>query len=423
MKIQVVYASSSKYPNSSDLSGWCPPLGILTIATSLKHKFPKHKIEIYDSQIEERENIAEKLNGDIVGISSGVLSYEDALYFADKAKANNSTIVLGGPYVSVIPEIVLKKRRFIDFVCVGDGIPALEALIKAKDVPKSNPIDLKHLPIPDRELLPLHKYFENFRRRFPDSEFTSPTGMTPQIGCSYKSRGKGCIFCSGTDSGSSKTPGQFWEEVLYLQSLDIDYISVQAEELLGNLDWFKEVYQNKPGNNVPLEVITRASRITEPIIKKLKDMNVCRIFIGAESGSQKLLNTAMKGMKTEHVTRAVDLMKRYGIKTKATFILGLPGEDDNTLKETIDFAEDLCKRGDVETIGVSILTPIPGSPAYSIFLEKFHEFAEKDIFPIEESRRLWVREFCDVDYGSLVKAVETISSLASFCSYGFARKI
>jgi hypothetical protein len=56
-----------------------------------------------------------------------------------------------------------------------------------------------------------------------------------------------------------------------------------------------------------------------------------------------------------------------------------------------------------------------------MFLEEFPEFAEIDIFPIAESRRLWIREFCDVDYDSLVKAVERISSLANSCSYGFAR--
>jgi radical SAM superfamily enzyme YgiQ (UPF0313 family) len=244
--------------------------------------------------------------------------------------------------------------------------------------------------------------------------------MVPQIGCAYKSKSTGCVFCSGSGLSTSRTPEQFWEELQSLENQGFDYVSIQGEELLGDLNWFNDIYQLRPSRNLPLDITTRASKINKTTIDMLKKMNVRKIFIGVESGSQDLLNSSLKGMTKKSIENAVRLMKEYGIKTKTTFILGLPGENEKTLRETKNFARRLIELGNIETLGVGILTPLPGSPAYRMFCDKFPEFKNYDIFPIDESRKLWVNTFCDINYSELEKSMMEISSLVKF-SYGFAR--
>lgn len=421
MKLQLVYAASSRYPNSSDLSGWSPPLGVLTVATELKERSGKDlDIEVFDSQIQDREWIAKRLDGDVVGISCGILSYEDALYFANETSGK---VVMGGPYVSSIPHLVATNQRgVIDNVVVGHGTPTLEKIIQGKDVGRieTNPMNFESFPIVDRSFLPKEDYIEKYREKFPDSTYLSPTGIVPQMGCEYKSRGKGCVFCSGPGLSTSRTPEQFWEEIRSLSEKGYDYISIQGEEFLGDLNWFNAIYESRPESNVPLDITTRASRINEENLRKLKNLNVQQIFIGVESGSQELLNSSLKGMRKEQIEKAVKLMKEYEIKTKTTYVLGLPGETQETLDETRHFANHLCEIGNIGTIGVSILTPTPGSPAYEIFCKKFPKYRDYDIFPIEESRKLWIQEFCDIDYNHLVNATYEISSMAK-TNFGFAR--
>lgn len=419
MKLQLVYATSSKYPKSSDLSGWCPPLGLLAIATELK-KSTDAKIEVYDSQVQDRKWIAERLCEDIIGISCDILSYENALYFAEKTKS--ARVIMGEPYVSSIPETVIANLgKTIDHV-VGHGTPTPKKLILGEKTERieNNIINLQDQPIPNRSLVPKDEYFKVYKKRFPNSIFQRPTGMVPQIGCAYKSKGKGCVFCSGPALLTGKTPEQFWEELEELKNQSYDYVSVQGEDFLGYLKWFNQIYNLRPKRNLPLDITTKASRRNERTIERLKDLNVRQIFIGGESGSQKLLDSSLKGMRKEQVEKAVRLMGEYGIKTKITFVLGLPRETQETLNETREFVRHLADVGDIGTIGVSILTPIPGSPAYHMFCEKFPSFKNYDVFSIGKSRRLWVDTFCNVNYSELEKATKEISSIAT-SNYGFAR--
>ena len=404
MKLQLINVESSRYPKPSDLSGWCPPIGLLTMATELKD----YDVEVLDTQVDD--NI--KLDGDVVGLSCGVLSYPDALEMAQEAKEKGATVVMGGPYVSRIARKI--DRPYVDHIVIGDGTPTLEKLLKGRypDRIEQKDIDLRLKPIPDRGLVDLSRYWRNYL-----GPYDRPTSMVPQMGCVYREL-KGCIFCSVGKDFTKRHAYDFWQEYANLESLGVDYVSIQAEDLLGNKAWFDEVHERRPERNVPMEVIARADRLDREYMQKLSDINVKKIFIGVESGSQRMLDRSRKGLTLENIEGAVKLMKEYDIKSKLTFVLGLPGEDNSTLNKTLDFAEHLCKRGDVETIGASIMTPVPGSPAYRLFINRYPKYSRDDVFPIETSKILWVDGFCRTDYKTIEKATNYLRRLTD--SFGFA---
>ncbi|PYM20945.1 MAG: hopanoid biosynthesis associated radical SAM protein HpnJ [Candidatus Rokuibacteriota bacterium] len=95
-------------------------------------------------------------------------------------------------------------------------------------------------------------------------------------------------------------------------------------------------------------------------LKKLKDGGLRLLLVGYESGNQDILNNIKKGIRLDVARRFTRDAKSLGIKIHGTFILGLPGETEDTIRETIDFARDI----DPETIQVSIAAPYPGTALY-----------------------------------------------------------
>ncbi|MBV8197118.1 MAG: radical SAM protein, partial [Candidatus Eremiobacteraeota bacterium] len=84
------------------------------------------------------------------------------------------------------------------------------------------------------------------------------------------------------------------------------------------------------------------------------------LLVGYESGNQQVLNNMKKGTRLDIIRRFSKDCRELGIKVHGTFILGMPGETPDTIKETIDFAVEM----DPETIQVSLAAPYPGTYLY-----------------------------------------------------------
>ena len=110
----------------------------------------------------------------------------------------------------------------------------------------------------------------------------------------------------------------------------------------------------------------RADFLSEEILKALKDMGVYSISVGVESGSQEILDKAHKGVKLEKIEEIFILAKKLKIETWAFFILGLPGENIETIKKTIRFA----KKINPDIAKFHILKPFPGTEVYDYLCSK-----------------------------------------------------
>ena len=95
-------------------------------------------------------------------------------------------------------------------------------------------------------------------------------------------------------------------------------------------------------------------------LKALRDNGLRLLLVGFESGNQEILNRIKKGIKLDMAREFMANCKKLGIKVHGTFIIGLPVETPETVRETIEFAKEL----DPHTIQVSIASPYPGTELY-----------------------------------------------------------
>jgi radical SAM superfamily enzyme YgiQ (UPF0313 family) len=103
----------------------------------------------------------------------------------------------------------------------------------------------------------------------------------------------------------------------------------------------------------------RVDTVSEKLLSKMKAAGCSAVSFGIESANPAILNTIRKGITIAQIRNAVRMCRRTGIRAYASFILGLPGETPQTIKETVDFATDLQQEG--LAYGFHILAPFPGT--------------------------------------------------------------
>ena len=145
--------------------------------------------------------------------------------------------------------------------------------------------------------------------------------------------------------------------------------------------------------HVHLKIFARANRITESIIPILKELNVDEVAIGFESGSQKILDNINKRATPQDNIEAAKLLFSNGIDTIASFVLGLPGEDEDTLQETYDAAlavKELAWKylhKNPQEIIANIIEINPGAPAFRKLAKYMPEkYSGKDKLDLYETQ-------------------------------------
>ena len=121
----------------------------------------------------------------------------------------------------------------------------------------------------------------------------------------------------------------------------------------------EEIACGLKGLGITWSCSTRAN-VREKTLEIMKDSGLRCVMVGMESGSNKILRNINKGITTSQARSFMETCRRLKIVTHATFIVGLPGETKETIKQTIEYAKQL----DADTIQVSIATPYPGTEFY-----------------------------------------------------------
>lgn len=209
-----------------------------------------------------------------------------------------------------------------------DGKPVL-----SPDRPLLDSLD--ELPIPKQHLLPLDKY----KMPFLGSRYV---WVLTNRGCPYS-----CTYCfEGVVWGKSvrhRSPESIFKELEYLASHNVTNVLFLADLFTDksnhkNLEKLCDMIIEKK-LKVRWTANSRVDTLTEPIAKKMKAAGCWLIAFGVESGSQKILDNVKKDAKVEQARETLTMCNKLGIKTWAYFIIGLPGENKQTVRETIDFAK------------------------------------------------------------------------------------
>ena len=110
----------------------------------------------------------------------------------------------------------------------------------------------------------------------------------------------------------------------------------------------------------------RVDRINEKMLRAMKRAGCWLISYGIESGSPRMLKKMMKGITKKQIVEALVLTRKNGIVSKGFFMIGIPGENIDTMKETLDFIKKLP----LDELNVNFFTPFPGSKLYKEVLQE-----------------------------------------------------
>lgn len=402
MKVQLIQPTTGEY-RSNSRSGCYPPLGLISIATYIRQECPSVEVEILDGELISDDEIIARLDSDIVGLNTNTVTYPQAIKIAAAAKKRGSKVVLGGVYASAIPDLILSKRAYlIDSLVVGYGEKPLVDIIRGKVdklVINQNP-EFNRLPYPDRSFVDLDEYIQVFQQNHPTWKYRG-TSIFTNVGCTWREKsGGGCIFCSRSGAMTDKKhPSIIWQEIRELvEKHRIDYLVDFSDTILQDTEWLQAVIKAKPKDvNPSWHIFARMDEINSETLKLVKQLPCNHIFVGIESGDPQIYKAARKGGGSpKDSLRMAKLLKNFEIDLTPSYVIGLPGETEESLKRTYDHACQLHKITPFEEVFCCPLIPFPGSQAFDLLRRK--AMPPTDLLDIENLKHLWANHFCSIAF-------------------------
>ena len=214
--------------------------------------------------------------------------------------------------------------------------------------------DLDQMPIPMHELLPLQTY----RMPLIKGPFTF---IVTSRGCPA-----GCTYCikhvSYQYATRLRSPKLIMEELWYLKKLGIHNIHMYADLFTVNRDQVVELCKMIIEENIGIKWTcnSRVDFVDEEMLALMGKAGCRLISWGIESGNEQILKHARKGAYPDKAERALRWAKKAGIMNWGYFIIGLPGETEETIRQTIDFAKKLP----LDIALFHVAAPYPGTPFF-----------------------------------------------------------
>ena len=341
-----------------------------------------HEVEILDLLLarttpDKVERRMERFRPQLVGITSVTLNHHIAESIAEVVRKCDERvpIVMGGPHVSFEIEGSFQRLPALDYVVIGEGEHTMRELVRAlegrmdlrdvrglagidrstgrvwKNAPRPLEDDLDTLPEPARDLVPLARYLA----------FDSHASVVTSRGCPYE-----CIFCSAPAWTGRKVryrdPKRCVDEIEELARLGFTEITIEDDLFTLYRKHFLAVCGEliARGTGIRWNAFSRVDTITPEIVATMARAGCQAICFGVESGNQEVLDLVKKRSNLAKVKEAMRMAQEAGICALASFIVGLPGETEETLRKTVEFAEEL-KQEFGSLYGFHVLAPFPGT--------------------------------------------------------------
>jgi len=367
-----------------------PSLGILKVAASLREN--DHPVDVLDlSGYMNYEDIVEEyvLSNDTktFGITATTPQMPAAAKIARAIKkiSVNPKLIIGGPHPTLVvaawkseqkKEVVGRATKtydqlfkIFDVVVAGDGEDAIFralnsdfGLIDADDAKSPLFLTNKRLneaPRPARDLINLNSYkyqIENY----------NATSLIAQLGCPFN-----CGFCGGRKSPMLRRVRMrttenivaemrslhdiygYYGFMFYDDELNVNSKMVELMNAISDL-------QSELGVDFRLRGFVKSELFNEEQAKAMHRAGFRQLLTGFESGSPRILENINKRATRDDNTRAVEIAKRNGLKVKALMSIGHPGENVETIEETMHWLVE----NEPEDFDCTIITAYPGSPYY-----------------------------------------------------------
>lgn len=335
-----------------------PSLGLLYLSSYLKeHGYKDVRLLDMNDELPLPGNI----EADIVGIYSNTPQYPTAVSLLHKIREINvirdAVYAMGGPHVSGKPEDAAGEA---DVVVIGEGERALLDIVRRREsgLPHEKIVrceymhDLDAIPYPDRDIIDIKSY-----KYYLDGRLT--TTLITSRGCPF-----GCNFCANNAWGKSlrlASAEKVYGEVKLLRDkygykafmFFDDTMTVNRRRMLDICGLLKKL-------DIIYRCFIRSDTVDMEVLKAMRGSGCVEVGIGLESGSPRILKIVNKGETVEKNLQAVKMCHSVGIRVKGFLIVGLPGENKESVAETMAFLD----KAQLDDMDISIYTPYPGSYIY-----------------------------------------------------------
>ncbi|MCG2610857.1 B12-binding domain-containing radical SAM protein [Flavobacterium sp. SM15] len=359
-----------------------PPLGLLYVSGYLLSKnIPNEVFDSTFSSPQEQLDFIQSKKPKVVAIYTNLMTKIEVVKLIKILKTEMHQfpkIILGGPDVTYNIENYLEAGA--DFLIIGEGeettFELYNAIINDSDFSTINGIaflengvvvktpertkfrELDQLPLPNREAIPMEKYLKTWKENHGESSMTIST----QRGCPYT-----CKWCSTAVYGQSyrRRPAQLVAQEMKMlkEKYNPDALWFVDDVFTISHKWLTAFHEEvvKQNAQIRFECITRAERLNEEILKLLKEAGCFRIWIGAESGSQKIIDAMDRRVDVNHVKKMIQDTNALGIETGTFIMVGYPGENDSDISQTIHY----LKEANPTHYTITVAYPIKGTSLYN----------------------------------------------------------
>lgn len=375
----------------TELNGFYMPIQIMTIADTLdRNGIETHIFDASAFKLSHDDLLGflKKVRPAVVGITTYTATAYDVWYTSKVIKEFDPGIkvIAGGIHCSIFPEKSMDECPHLDAVCFGEGEATM--LEFCKHVMENRGDDCSQIQgLCIRENGKVRKLHE--REQIPESrlaEFLNPAyHLVPMEfyippaanyynlptystfvsrGCPFK-----CNFCNAGDVfgalGRYRPVAHVINELRYLQKhYNMKGMYFMDGTFATNQQWVHRFCDAVIEQGMKLEWFTwtRTDLVTQELAHKMKKSGCWKVGVGVESGNQQSLDLLRKGLRLEQVKRGIRYFQNAGIQVNCSFMLGIPGETQSHVENTLRFAKDLKTESAIFFLPV----PMPGGELYDL---------------------------------------------------------
>ena len=356
------------------------PLGILYLCSHLRSK--GFDVDVYDTTFSSREELFSFLRSEkpsVLGVYANLMTRGNVIAILAVAREAGWTTVVGGPEPGAYSEEYL--RADADFVVAGEGELTLQELLHAircgepdlskiaglsfldergnliQAAPRAQIASLDTQPWPAREAINVQRYVDTWRKHHG----TGSVNFITARGCPFH-----CNWCSHQVYGQShrrRDPLLVVDEVEWLlDRYSPDMVWISDDVFTINHAWMRSyaTEMKRRALRVPFECISRADRLNAEMLDLLAELGCFRIWIGSESGSQRILDAMDRGVKVEQVQEAVRMTRERGMQSGMFLMWGYESEQMEDIEATIRHVS----KSNPDVFLTTVSYPIKGTPYY-----------------------------------------------------------
>lgn len=361
------------------------PLGLGYIASVLRRQ--GHNVKIMDLNAENKdlpaiEKELASIEYELIGIGGLTTTYGFVKKFSSiSKKVKPEAKIIAGNMVSTAHPALLLQNSDVDICVIDEGELTIDELAhKIKNFPNLQDIDgiafkrddeiittkprrrikdLDNIPFPAWDLFPMDRYLYN---PIYNEHGRRSVNVSAVRGCPFQ-----CIYCSrpfGSLTIARSADSVISEVRALVERYRVEFIAFSDDLFITNRRWVMDLCDKLMNERMGVGWGTsgRVNLVDMELLRKMRKAGCETLSYGFESGSQKILDNMKKAVTIEQAKKAIDMTRRAGIAVEGSFMIGMIGETEETVNETVDF----IKKTGLTLHRFFYTTPYPGTPLYEI---------------------------------------------------------